>query len=159
MTKSAMIRARMDPALKEEVEEILQSLGLSTTQALTLFYQQIRLTKGIPFELRLPGRLPERKPADIVERSDTPFPVNTNRSIMDQNMTSYQEMHSELVKDYLDQYVAICDDQLIDYDADPIALLQRVRTQHPNKVVLRRKVELAPERELRIRHPRIEKLP
>jgi DNA-damage-inducible protein J len=53
MTKSAMIRARVDPMLKEEVEAILQELGLSTTQAITLFYQQVRLTKGLPFEVRL----------------------------------------------------------------------------------------------------------
>ncbi|MCB0085296.1 MAG: type II toxin-antitoxin system RelB/DinJ family antitoxin, partial [Caldilineaceae bacterium] len=35
MTKSAMIRARMDPHLKEEAESILEELGISTTQALT----------------------------------------------------------------------------------------------------------------------------
>jgi len=38
MTKSAMSRARVDSTLKEEVEGILQELGLSTTQAITLFY-------------------------------------------------------------------------------------------------------------------------
>lgn len=57
MTKSAMIRARVDSTLKEEVEEILQELGLSTTQAITLFYQQIRLSKGLPFEVRLPNQV------------------------------------------------------------------------------------------------------
>jgi DNA-damage-inducible protein J len=57
MTKSAMIRARVDSTLKEEVEGILQELGLSTTQAITLFYQQVRLTKGLPFEVRLPNQV------------------------------------------------------------------------------------------------------
>ncbi|MEZ4706432.1 MAG: type II toxin-antitoxin system RelB/DinJ family antitoxin [Caldilineaceae bacterium] len=57
MTKSAMIRARMDPHLKNEVEAILGELGLSTTQALTLFYQQIRLTRGLPFEVRIPNEV------------------------------------------------------------------------------------------------------
>lgn len=55
MSKTAMIRARVDPTLKEEVEAILQTLGLSTTQAITLFYQQVRLSRGLPFDLRLPN--------------------------------------------------------------------------------------------------------
>lgn len=56
MAKDAMIRARVEPALKEEVEEILRELGLSTTQAITLFYQQVKLNQGLPFEIRLPNR-------------------------------------------------------------------------------------------------------
>ena len=64
MTQSAMIRARIDPTLKDEVEAILQELGLSTTQALILFYQQIRLSKGLPFEVRLPNELTEQTFAD-----------------------------------------------------------------------------------------------
>ena len=64
MTKSAMIRARIDPTLKEEAEAILQELGLSTSQALTLFYQQVRLSKGLPFEVRLPNKETLRTFAD-----------------------------------------------------------------------------------------------
>jgi DNA-damage-inducible protein J len=57
MSKSAIIRAQIDPALKEEVEMILQELGLSTTQAITLFYQQIRLLKDLPFEAHVPNEV------------------------------------------------------------------------------------------------------
>lgn len=55
MTKSAMIHARIDPALKAEAETILEALGLSATQAITLFYQQIKLHHGLPFAVRLPS--------------------------------------------------------------------------------------------------------
>lgn len=55
MNKSAMIRARVDPALKEEVESLFEQLGLSTTEAITLFYQQVRLNRGLPFEVRVPN--------------------------------------------------------------------------------------------------------
>ena len=58
--KSAMIRARVDPSLKEEAEAILHELGLSTTEAITLFYHQVRLTKGLPFEVRLPNDVTRR---------------------------------------------------------------------------------------------------
>ena len=55
MSKSAMIRARVEPELKAEVEEIFQELGLTTTEAITLFYHQVRTRKGIPFEISLPN--------------------------------------------------------------------------------------------------------
>ncbi len=55
MTKSAMIRARVDPTLKQEAENIFEALGLSATQAITLFYQQVKWVRGLPFEVRVPN--------------------------------------------------------------------------------------------------------
>ncbi len=57
MTKSAMIRARVDPALKQEAEDIFEALGLSATQAITLFYQQVKWARGLPFEVRVPNEV------------------------------------------------------------------------------------------------------
>ena len=48
MAKSAMIRARVESDLKDEVEQIFRILGLSTTEAINLFYIQVRLRKGLP---------------------------------------------------------------------------------------------------------------
>jgi DNA-damage-inducible protein J len=55
MNKSAMIRARVDPDLKQEAESIFEALGLTTTQAITLFYQQVKWYRGLPFEVRIPN--------------------------------------------------------------------------------------------------------
>ena len=52
-TKSAMIRARIEPKAKNQAEEILKSLGLNPTEAISMFYYQIILKKGIPFALDL----------------------------------------------------------------------------------------------------------
>ena len=60
MNKSAMIRARVDPNLKEEVENVFAQLGLSATQAITLFYQQVRLNRGLPFDVRIPNAITQR---------------------------------------------------------------------------------------------------
>jgi DNA-damage-inducible protein J len=57
MSKSASIHARIEPELKEEAEAILKGLGLNATQAITLFYQQIRLSRGLPFVLRIPNEI------------------------------------------------------------------------------------------------------
>lgn len=53
--KTTMIHARVEPDLKHEAEAILKQLGLNTTQAVTLFFQQVRLRKGLPFEVKLPN--------------------------------------------------------------------------------------------------------
>ena len=57
MPKSASIHARIEPELKEAAEAILKELGLNATQAITLFYQQIRLTRGLPLVLRVPNEI------------------------------------------------------------------------------------------------------
>jgi len=56
MAKTAMIRARTSPDLKSEVEGILKKLGLTTTQAINLFFSQVKLHKGIPFQIRIPNK-------------------------------------------------------------------------------------------------------
>jgi len=54
--KSATIRARIEPELKHNVEHILGSLGVSTTDAITMFYRQIELRNGLPFKVELPNK-------------------------------------------------------------------------------------------------------
>jgi DNA-damage-inducible protein J len=55
MSKSATIRARVEPGLKKEAESILKTLGLTATEAITLFYNMIKLKKGIPFDVKIPN--------------------------------------------------------------------------------------------------------
>jgi DNA-damage-inducible protein J len=55
MAKSATIRARTDEDLKERVEGILHDLGMTTTEVVNLLFRQIDLTRGLPFEVRLPN--------------------------------------------------------------------------------------------------------
>ena len=52
---SAVARARMDESLKEEAEQILKSLGLSSSEAIRLFYQQIVNRGTLPIELKVPN--------------------------------------------------------------------------------------------------------
>lgn len=56
MAKTAMIVARIEPDLKADAERILKKLGLSTTEAINLFLSQIRLYKGLPFEVKIPNK-------------------------------------------------------------------------------------------------------
>ena len=54
MVKTETIRARISPRLKNSAEGILESLGLNASQAITIFYRQVELHGGLPFEVALP---------------------------------------------------------------------------------------------------------
>ena len=58
MAKTSAVYARMDTQLKENAEGILAALGISPSSAIQMFYSQIVLKKGMPFELRLPVEKP-----------------------------------------------------------------------------------------------------
>ena len=53
--KTAIINARVKPDLKNEVEQILSRLGITTTQAITMYFEQIKMNKGIPFQVKIPN--------------------------------------------------------------------------------------------------------
>ncbi len=52
-----MLRARIEPVLKEEVDSIFKKLGLSTSEAINIFYRQVKLRKGLPFQVIIPNEL------------------------------------------------------------------------------------------------------
>lgn len=56
--KSANLYARIEPDLKEQAEGILSSLGIPASNAITMFYKQIVLQRGLPFDVKLPANLP-----------------------------------------------------------------------------------------------------
>jgi DNA-damage-inducible protein J len=54
-TKSASVRALIDPKIKKEAEAILKGLGLSVSKSFELYYRQIVAHRGLPFELQIPN--------------------------------------------------------------------------------------------------------
>ena len=55
MPRTAVISARIDPELTHSAEKVFNELGLTTTQAITLFYKQVELERGLPFAVRVPN--------------------------------------------------------------------------------------------------------
>jgi DNA-damage-inducible protein J len=60
MPKTGTIRARVEPRLKSKAEQVFSRLGLTTTQAITLFYKQVELRNGLPFEVAVPNQTTRR---------------------------------------------------------------------------------------------------
>jgi len=50
-----MVRARVDPDLKDETDKIFSELGISTTDAIRMFLAQVKLHRGLPFSVGLPS--------------------------------------------------------------------------------------------------------
>lgn len=78
-SKTANLYARIEPDVKEQAENILSSLGIPVSSAINMFYKQIILQRGIPFDVKLP----------------TPKPVNMVA-------LSEEQLNAELEKGYTD---------------------------------------------------------
>jgi DNA-damage-inducible protein J len=60
MIKTAMVRARVEPELKNQAESVFHRLGLNATQAITIFYKQVGLRDGLPFDVVVPTTTTKR---------------------------------------------------------------------------------------------------
>ena len=78
-TKSANLYARIEPDVKEQAENILSALGIPASNAINMFYKQIILQRGLPFEVKIPSAKP-----------------------VDMSALSEEEMNAELEKGYAD---------------------------------------------------------
>ena len=65
-TKSSNLYVRIEPNIKLQAEKILTTLGISSSSAINMFYNQIILRKGLPFEVTIPDNIP----VDMSELSD-----------------------------------------------------------------------------------------
>lgn len=54
--KTAVVHARIEPETKEKAEHILRRLGISPTEAIRIFYNQICLGNGLPFSVVIPNQ-------------------------------------------------------------------------------------------------------
>lgn len=76
-TRTETVRARISPSLKRSAEGILSALGMSPSQAIVLFYKQIELHNGLPFDLRLtPAQLP-----DVSSMSEDEFNAELKKGV------------------------------------------------------------------------------
>lgn len=54
MSKSANLYARIEPDVKKQAEGILLALGIPASNAINMFYKQIILQGGLPFDVKIP---------------------------------------------------------------------------------------------------------
>ena len=76
MARTAMIRARVEPGLKESVDGLFHRLGLNAPQAIELFDRQVQLQQGLPFEVKIPNAATRR----VFEATDRGVGIRSFRS-------------------------------------------------------------------------------
>ena len=57
MDKTATVRARIKPELKDRAERVFHRLGINATQAIVMFYKQVELRDGLPFDVVIPNKI------------------------------------------------------------------------------------------------------
>lgn len=78
-SKTANLYARIEPDIKNQAESILSALGIPVSNAINMFYKQIILQRGLPFEVKLPASKP-----------------------IDMSVLSEEELNTEIEKGYED---------------------------------------------------------
>lgn len=99
---------------------------------------------------------PARRLAETHEATRRSQSRQVEQRTVAREFAAYSAMHSDLVKNYLGQYVAIHNGELVDHDLEFSDLHQRIRQRFGRQTVLVQRVELGLERELVFRSPRFD---
>ena len=89
MAKTDTLHVRVEPSVKQKAEKTLNDLGLSITEAINVFLNQVILNDGIPFEIKKP----KYNKATIQALEDTKNQKNLSKTFND-----VDEMFKELNK-------------------------------------------------------------
>ncbi len=97
--KSANLYARIEPDVKEQAENILAALGIPASNAINMFYKQIILQRGLPFEVKIPSV----RPIDISTLSDAEINAEIEKGYADMKAGKTKPaktVFEEIRKDY-----------------------------------------------------------
>jgi len=90
---------------------------------------------------------------DLVNEAVKRFLREQRAASLRDEIQAYFDMHAQLKRKYLGEWVAIYRRELVDHDADTAALYKRVRAAYGNAPVLLREVEPEADPEIQIRTP------
>ena len=97
--KSANLYARIEPDVKEKAESILSTLGIPASSAINMFYKQIILQRGLPFEVKIPSA----RSVDISTLSEVEFNEELEKGYADMQAgrtKNAKKAFADIRKDY-----------------------------------------------------------
>lgn len=98
MAKSANLYVRIEPEIKEQAETILTALGIPASNAITMFYKQIIINNGLPFEVKLPNH-----PLDTSRMTATQLDAELEKGYDDMRTgrtTAMEQAFADIRKDF-----------------------------------------------------------
>jgi addiction module RelB/DinJ family antitoxin len=99
MPKTSSVYTRVEPELKEKAEQVLSNLGIPVANAINMFLHQVVLHNGIPFDVKIPHRMP----LNYSELSTVQFNAEVQKGIDDLNAgrtTSSKKVREEMQRLY-----------------------------------------------------------
>ncbi len=99
MAKTANLYARIEPDVKEQAESILTALGIPASNAINMFYKQIILQRGLPFEVKMPAV----RPLDTSVLTDAQMDAELEKGYADMQTgrtKSVKSAFADIRKDY-----------------------------------------------------------
>lgn len=97
--KSANLYVRIEPDVKEKAENILSVLGIPASNAINMFYKQIILQRGLPFDVKIPSS----RPLDMSALSETELNAELEKGYADIKAGRTKEasaVFADIRKDY-----------------------------------------------------------
>ena len=97
--KTANLYARVEPDIKEQAEAILSTLGIPASNAINMFYRQIILRQGLPFDVSIP----QLRPLSLNNLSDEELDAELEKGYVDiaaGRMRLAREAFADLRRDY-----------------------------------------------------------
>lgn len=98
-TKSANLYARIEPEVKEQAESILATLGIPASSAINMFYKQIILNRGLPFDVKIPTT----RPVNVAEITEAELNAELEKGYADMaagKTKSAKQAFADIRKDY-----------------------------------------------------------
>ena len=99
MARTANVFARVEPEVKEQAESILSALGIPASDAINVFYKQIILQRGLPFDVKIPSS----RPVDMSSLSETELSAELEKGYADIKAGRTREANAafaDIRKDY-----------------------------------------------------------
>ena len=97
--KSANLYARIEPDVKEQAESILSALGIPASSAINMFYKQIILNRGLPFEVKIPAE----KPVNVADLTEIELNAELEKGYADMTVgrtKPVKQAFTDIRKDY-----------------------------------------------------------
>lgn len=97
--KTANLYARVEPDIKEQAEAILSTLGIPASNAINMFYRQIILRQGLPFDVSIP----QLRPLNLNNLSEEELDAELEKGYVDiaaGRMRPAREVFADLRRDY-----------------------------------------------------------
>ena len=97
--KTANLYARVEPDIKEQAEAILSTIGIPASNAINMFYRQIILRQGLPFDVSIP----QLRPLSLNNLSEEELDAELEKGYVDiaaGRMRLAREVFADLRRDY-----------------------------------------------------------